>query len=214
VTRRRLIVRLHIDLAGRPPTREELREFEKLSREEIWYEIARRSGKVSEAGKTPEKPEEMFSRVVGRRPAPAEMTALLDAARGDLDHFAAAAGTSAFYASAEHRRKRGEAVLARSLFTDLVGYPPRSAEEETVLAALRDSRDGVGPVARKLADSQGSLAGPRPGEPLGDWVDDVYARLLLRPPTPEERKAGAGAGREGWRGWLAGIASSAEYATY
>lgn len=213
-TGRRLIVRLHIDLAGRPPTREELRAFEKLSREELWYEVAKRAGKVKGAGKIPEKPEEAFTRLIGRRPSPEEIAALLEAARGDLDHFAAAVGTSAFYAGAEHRRRRGEAVLARSLFTDLVGYPPGSAEEEAVLAALRNSREGVGAVARTLADSPGSLAGPRPGEPLEAWVDDVYARLLLRPPTGEERKAGAGAAREGWRGWLAGIASGKEYETY
>ena len=213
-THRRLIVRLHIDLLGRPPTREELRSFEKLSREELWYEITKRAEKAAGAPRTPEKPEEAFSRMLGRPPATEEMTALLQAAGGDLDYFAAAAGTSALYASPEHRRKRREVILARSLFTDLVGYPPGSTEEKTVLEALRASKDGVGPVAATLSGSPGSLAGPRLGELPEAWVDDVYARFLLRPPTVEERKAGAGAARDGWRGWLAGIASGREYETY
>jgi hypothetical protein len=203
-------VRLHIDLLGRTPTREELLAYEKPSREEIWYEISRRAGTATVAG----TPETVFSRFLGRSPSPEEVAAVAEAARGDPDHFAAVVGTSAFYASADHRRKRTETILARSLFTDLVGYPPGRTEEETVVAALRNPKNGPAAVARTLTDSPNSLAGPRPAEPVEAWLEDAYARLLLRPPTAEERQAGIGAAREGWRGLLAGIASGREYGNY
>ncbi|HVR75196.1 MAG TPA: FHA domain-containing protein [Planctomycetota bacterium] len=211
----RLRVRLFLDLAGRPPFRDEMKELEPLSLEKLWDRISSRRTSTREAH--PREPGEIFRRLMGREATRTEEERLLEEAKDDPEHFAFAVGTSADYANAARRRRRTDEQLALSLFCDLRGTTPTAAEEEKVLQAVRLAGDKVGSVAKALLGSEGSRAGPRKGEPPEAWVRDAYSRLLLRDPSTEEARAAETrlkTGPEAWRDVLLEIVTRAEYLEY
>ncbi len=215
-TAQRLYVRLFLDHAGRPPLHDELKELASLPLEQAWYRIS------SMAPPSPEPPAEklgeVFERFMGRRPRPEEHAKVLEMARGDPAHYAFTVGTSRGYASASHRRKRPEGLLARSLLVDLTGTTPSREHETKTLEAVRLARDDVAPVAKAIVETAGrSQLGPREGEKPEGWVREAYSRMLLRFPTEAEREAAAArmAERaEGWRAVLLDLASRKEYLKY
>lgn len=112
-------------------------------------------------------------------------------------------------------------LFVRALYVDLAGRAPTETEAEPLREALDGLADPTplrGVLARLLLDSDKAKL-PERGE-LGDpgaWVDGLFARLLGRVPTVEERATFvASLGEPGCRPQTVvyAIVSSAEYARY
>jgi hypothetical protein len=214
-TRRRLAVRLHLDLTGRPPTRDEYaRLLAQPDLQALWYEIASRGGSRELRARGVEA---LFPRFLGREAQAGEKAALLALAGSDLDQLAFLIGTSSAYANAQHRRKRTDLLLARSLITDLLGTPPGAEAAAKAAEGLRANPDGLAAIARAIASAAESKAGPRSGEALESWIEETYTRLLLRQPTTAEKEKvldDLKAAAEAWREELLELVARAEYRMY
>ncbi len=109
-------------------------------------------------------------------------------------------------------------VWVRMVFLDLSGKLPSSGDVE----ALRSALDGLGDpaplrsaIVRMLLSSEGTRA-PALSElkAVGNWVDGLFARLLGRAPSPQERTAfiaAAKAGDTGPETVLYTLMTSSEY---
>jgi hypothetical protein len=212
-TRARLIVRLHLDLLDRPPTREEIAEMSKLEKHDrLWHDIVTRAGFRADAD-----PGKVCSLLLGRKPAAAELEALLVAAERDMDRLAFMVGTSREYASPGHRRKRSMLQLTRSLIVNILDLLPGREASSKVLGEIEDAKGAVERVARGLVVLEESRAGPGQGEAPERWLEGAYDRLLLRRPSAEERQRGLAAiaaAKDGWREVLAELAARDEYLEY
>lgn len=112
-------------------------------------------------------------------------------------------------------------LFVRSLYVDLVGRAPTEEEAEPLREALDGLADPTplrGVLARLLLDSDKVKLPKR--EELGDagaWIDGLFARLLGRAPSAEERATFVGSLAEpGCRTQTVvyAIVSGAEYARY
>jgi predicted component of type VI protein secretion system len=220
-TAKRMIVRLFLDLAGRPPIRDELARLDKASPEKI-YDAARSqipTGPEASPPRLSDNLPEVFERLMGRKPAGPEDEKIRQESGGDADHYAFALATSAAYCDPSRKRPRTKEQLARSLLVDLLAELPERAKVTKTLAAI-DSKapNAVQAVAVAIAGvADASRAGPREKVSPEDWLRDAYARLLLRQPSATElasAKTQLSSGPDAWRAILSELASREEYLSY
>jgi hypothetical protein len=217
VTSARHAVRLSLDLRGRPPTRAELEDLETKSHEERWILLEPgRAGDGEEGAAAWEDSRAGFRRLAAREPSPEEHEALLALSKGSPQHYVFLVAQSPFYASAEHRRRRSEEQLARSLVTDLTGRPPTREALEKAVAILKAEAGKRARLAEALVEIEGPGVGPREGEERAAWVRSVYARLLLRAPSEAEERAALERleTEGGWRDLLLDLIAREEYLEY
>lgn len=166
-----------------------------------------------------------FQRYVHAKPEPKELAAW--AARFDADprvfrdllrEWLLSPAYETRLARGAHQENR---LFVRALYVDLAGRAPTEGEAEP----LREALDGLadpgplrGVLARLLLDSDKARVEKR--EAIGDpgaWIDGLFARLLGRAPSAEERATFiASLAEPGCRPQTVvyAIVSSAEYARY
>jgi hypothetical protein len=176
------LFRLFLDIARRPPTRQEERTMLRLPHEERFrrvMETARREG-------SPEPPlsiEPIFQLWIGRPPSPQEVREIAAASSPERPP-ALTISSRPDYASPERRRPRSMRQQARSLIVDLLDRPPSSeAEVALVESALRQPRT-LDELARTLVHSPESRLGE---DPADSWESEFF-RFFLRAPGPAERR--------------------------
>jgi hypothetical protein len=176
------LFRLFLDLAERPPTREEEGALSPLPHAERFQRIletARREGLPVEPGLPVPA---LFQLWIGRPPSAAELAEITSASSS---RHAASLWISSLpeYSSFERRRTRSVRQRARSLIVDLLDRPPAGdAEVELVETALREPRS-LEHVSRTLLLSPESKLADEAG---GRWETEFF-RFLLREPGPAER---------------------------
>jgi len=179
------LVRLCLDLTGRPPTREEERQLLPLDFEKRWRAIWDRA--VQEGGPNPAltgSVEAQFQELLGRAATSSEANEVASLASPERP-FAFWISSLDEYRRPDRRRPRAPHVSAKSFIVDLVDRPPRSPEEVEAVAAAIAEPGSLVEAARTLAHSV-----PPPGhdaKPGVAWEDELV-RFLLRAPTDAERK--------------------------
>jgi len=213
-TRGRLVVRLYLDIFGRPPTRDEMQELPSSSPEDLWVRVSKG---LHPARSVDEQVDGIFPRFLGRNADPSVRKQIFSLAKGDPDHYAFLVAMSQEYASAGHRRKRPDGVLAQSLCVNLLDSVPKPDEENKALEALRDPKGGVRKAAEALLRSSRCKAGPREGDSPENWVRGAYSRCLLRFPSKEEEEKWTSVlaqEKDGWRKVLLDLTTREEYLKY
>ena len=176
---RRLLFKIFLDVAGRPPTRAEERNAFPLPHRD-------RFRLASEASGGRDLPASPFMAWLGREPTSAEEKDLAGRATGELP---AALWVTAHEEYLARVRERAPGQRAASFVVDLLDRPIASPAELDIVQAALAEPDQEAHVARVLAHSPDNRLDST-GDP--SWELDFF-RFFLREPLPEERSALASA---------------------
>lgn len=209
---RRSLYRLFLDLAGRPPTREEEQELAPSSHRQRWQAVMR----VATLPGWLQSTAESFQALLGREPTGEEVVEIERLATPEWPAAFWVAGLEE-YGSADHRRQRSAEQRASAWIVDLTDRTPTSSAEVRVVQTALSSEGEQETVARTLVFSPRSRV-PSAEESVDWWQGELF-RFLLRSPTPREAQE-IPALLETWpreqrRSWfLLTLASLPEYETY
>jgi len=174
---RRLLFKIFLDVAGRPPTRAEERDVFPLPHRDR-FRLA--SGAASSEGRA--LPGSPFLEWMGREPSSAEEKDLAGRATAELP---AALWVTAHEEYLARVRERAPGQRAASFVVDLLDRPLASPAELDILRSALAEPGQETHVARVLAhspDNRLAAAGDR------SWELDFF-RFFLREPLPEERSS-------------------------
>lgn len=211
----RALFRLFLDVAGRSPTRLEVKQLIPLNHAERFQAVVDRAGA---AATDLNDPKIAFARLLGRDLNSSEIDQVRSEVGGNFEEVAQRLAASRFYASLAHARTRSETQRANALWVDFIDDAPSPEKTNTVVQAVQELASEPQEIVRIFVDHKAGRISPEATQ-LGeeDWIRGLYLRFLFRSPSTEEletAKREMRAAKDGWKFVAQELSLRAEYLRY